>query len=157
MEAHFVLWDTNWNFKVKCTLIQALRFCTGRRAHRGSRGIALLFHGQHHLKGVRGQRHAPAALYPRKRPGTHCIGGWVSPRAVLDRCGKFRPHWDSIPGLPSSLPVAIPTELSQPTLLYTNYSKIKASFTATVVSHRVHNFCAQFFCLMIRRPPRSTH
>ena len=27
---------------VKCTLVQALRFCTGRTAHRGSRGIAVL-------------------------------------------------------------------------------------------------------------------
>jgi len=30
--------------KVKCTLVQALRLCTGRTAHRGSRGIALLFY-----------------------------------------------------------------------------------------------------------------
>ena len=30
--------------KVKCTLVQALRLCTGRTAHRESRGIALLFH-----------------------------------------------------------------------------------------------------------------
>jgi len=30
--------------KVKCTLVQVLRLCTGRTAHRGSRGIALLFH-----------------------------------------------------------------------------------------------------------------
>ena len=29
---------------VKVTLVQALRLCTGRTAHRGSRGIALLFH-----------------------------------------------------------------------------------------------------------------
>jgi uncharacterized membrane protein YccC len=29
---------------VKCTLVQALRLCTGRTAHRGSRGIALHFH-----------------------------------------------------------------------------------------------------------------
>jgi hypothetical protein len=29
--------------KVKCTLVQALRLCTGRTAHRGSRDIALLF------------------------------------------------------------------------------------------------------------------
>jgi len=29
--------------KVKCTLVQALRLCTGRAAHRGSRGIAVLF------------------------------------------------------------------------------------------------------------------
>jgi hypothetical protein len=30
--------------KVKVTLVQALRLCTGRMAHRRSRGIALLFH-----------------------------------------------------------------------------------------------------------------
>jgi hypothetical protein len=35
--------------------------------------------------GVSGQRHAPAALYPRgKYPGTHYTGGWVGPRAGLD-------------------------------------------------------------------------
>jgi hypothetical protein len=39
--------------KVKCTLVQALRFCTGRMAHRGSRGIALLFldHGTRRCNG----------------------------------------------------------------------------------------------------------
>jgi len=41
--------------------------------------------------GVGGQRHAPAALLPRKRPGTHIIGDWVGPRAGLDGCGKSRP------------------------------------------------------------------
>jgi hypothetical protein len=35
--------------------------------------------------GVSGQRHVPAALYPRgKDTGTHCTGGWVDPRAGLD-------------------------------------------------------------------------
>jgi hypothetical protein len=29
--------------KLKCTLVQVLRLCTSRTAHRGSRGIALLF------------------------------------------------------------------------------------------------------------------
>ena len=29
--------------KVKCTLVQAPRLCTGHMAHRGSRGVALLF------------------------------------------------------------------------------------------------------------------
>jgi len=29
--------------KVKCTLVQVLKFCTGRTAHRGSISIALLF------------------------------------------------------------------------------------------------------------------
>jgi len=36
------------------------------------------------LEGVRGQQHAPAALYPWERPGTYFTGGWVSPRAILD-------------------------------------------------------------------------
>jgi hypothetical protein len=53
------------------------------------------------LDGVGGQRHAPAALSPGKRPSTHCIGEEVGSRAGLDRCGKSRPHRDSIPG-PSS-------------------------------------------------------
>jgi hypothetical protein len=30
--------------KIKVTLVQALRLCTGRAAHRESRGIALIFH-----------------------------------------------------------------------------------------------------------------
>jgi len=34
--------------KVKCTLVQALRLCTGRTAHRESRGIFLLFYDQRH-------------------------------------------------------------------------------------------------------------
>ena len=36
------------------------------------------------LDGVGGQQHAPAALPPRKRPGTHFKVGWVGPRAGLD-------------------------------------------------------------------------
>jgi hypothetical protein len=39
--------------------------------------------------GVTGQRHAPAALYPRERtPGTHWIGDWVGLRAGLDTEAK---------------------------------------------------------------------
>ena len=43
------------------------------------------------LEGVRGQPHAPADFYPRERPGTRCIEGWVDPKAGLDRCRKSRP------------------------------------------------------------------
>ena len=43
--ACFVLNIRSCKLKVKCTLLQALRLCTGRTAHSGSRGIALLFHG----------------------------------------------------------------------------------------------------------------
>jgi hypothetical protein len=35
--------DRGTNLKVKYTLVQALRLCTGRSAIRASRGIALLF------------------------------------------------------------------------------------------------------------------
>jgi len=42
------------------------------------------------LEGVSGQQHAPAALYPWERAGTHCTGGWVGPGAGLDG-GKSRP------------------------------------------------------------------
>jgi hypothetical protein len=40
----------------------------------------------------------PWPLYPRERPGTHCTGGLVGPRAGLDVCEKPQPHRDSIPG-----------------------------------------------------------
>jgi len=32
------------------------------------------------------QRHVPAVLAPGKRPGDHCVGSWVGPRAGLDGC-----------------------------------------------------------------------
>ena len=40
--------------KVKCTLVHALRLGTGRTAHRGSRGIVLLFlhHGTRRGEGL---------------------------------------------------------------------------------------------------------
>jgi hypothetical protein len=40
--------DKNYKVKLNVTLVQALRLCNGRTAHRGSRGIALLFHDQRH-------------------------------------------------------------------------------------------------------------
>jgi hypothetical protein len=33
----------------------------------------------------------PQPFYPRERPGTHCVGGWLSPRAGLNGCEKSRP------------------------------------------------------------------
>jgi hypothetical protein len=32
-----------YKVKIKVTLVQTLRLCTGRTAHRGSRGVALLY------------------------------------------------------------------------------------------------------------------
>jgi hypothetical protein len=46
--------SVSYKEKVKCTLVQALRLCTGHMAHRGSRGIALPFldHGTRRGWGV---------------------------------------------------------------------------------------------------------
>jgi hypothetical protein len=37
---------------------------------------------------VSGQLHAPATLPPGRALGTHWIGGWVGPRAILDEVVK---------------------------------------------------------------------
>jgi hypothetical protein len=42
--------------------------------------------------GVGGQHHAPAALPPGKRPGIHCTGGSVGPRAGFGRVRKISPR-----------------------------------------------------------------
>jgi hypothetical protein len=63
---------------------------------------------------VGGQRRAPAALTPRNTRYP-LYRRWVGPRAGLDRCGKSRPHRDSVTGPSSLKPVAVPTELSWPT------------------------------------------
>jgi hypothetical protein len=69
--------------------------CKGKqtRMTRGGRGIALLFLDLGARRGwVASTTSWP--LYHRERPGTHCIGGWVSPRAGMGVCEKSRPHRD---------------------------------------------------------------
>jgi hypothetical protein len=43
------------------------------------------------LKGGEESASRPERSLPRERPDTSCKGGWVGPRAGLDRCGKSRP------------------------------------------------------------------
>jgi hypothetical protein len=52
----------------------------------------------------------------------------MGPRAHLNRCGKFRPHRDSIPGPSSPKPVAIPTKLAGP---QTVIRKVQICFKVT--------------------------
>jgi len=59
------------------------------------------------LNRVRGQRHAPAVLYPRERHGTHCTGSGVGPRAGLVVQNQRYKHEGlvvDLKGLPSSFP-----------------------------------------------------
>jgi len=66
----------------------------------------------------------PWPLYPLESHGTACIGGWVGPRVGPERCGKSRPHRDSIPGQSSPYRVAIPTELSRSSPLRPPHQKL---------------------------------
>ena len=85
-----------------------------RSLHRGSRGTAVLLPQPRRQMEVGGQRHAPTVLPSRKRPGTHCTGGWVGIRAGLDGCGNSHSHRNSIPGPSKPQRVPIPTALSGP-------------------------------------------
>jgi hypothetical protein len=63
--------------KVKCTLVQALRLCTGRTARRGSRGIALPFLDHDTRKGE-GSASRPGRSLPRgktRHPLCRRLGG----------------------------------------------------------------------------------
>jgi hypothetical protein len=59
---------------------------------------------------VSGQLHAPAAFTPTGRaPGTHWIGDWVGPKAILDAVVKRKipsPRRESKPRTPIVQPVA---------------------------------------------------
>jgi hypothetical protein len=67
------------------------------------------------------QGHAPAAIPPGKRHGTHYIGGWVGHRTGLDGCGKSRspPGFDPRivqPVAPLYTDCAIPANIIQANL-----------------------------------------
>ena len=81
------------------------------------------------------QRHAPAALPPGKRPGTHCTGVLVGPRAGLDGCGKSRP------------PPRFDPRTAQPVALYRRtYPGPSLSLCSTVShSHSLQNYSSLYF------------
>ena len=87
--------------KVKCTLVQALRLCTGRTAYRGSRGIAVLFH-DHGTRRGGGISVTPRPLFTPGKDPVPIVqeAGWA-PGTVWAGAENLAPHRDSIPG-PSS-------------------------------------------------------
>ena len=64
--------------KVKVTLVQALRLCTGRTAHKGSRGIALLFH-DHGTRRCEGSASRPGRSLPPEKDQVPIVqeAGWA--------------------------------------------------------------------------------
>ena len=82
-------WTLKRDVKVKVTLVQALRLCTCRTAHRGSRGIALLFHDH----GTRRGWGVSVTPRPLLTPGKDLVpivqeSGWAP-----------RPVWTSVENL----------------------------------------------------------
>jgi len=69
----------NCKLKVKVTLVQALRLCTGRTAHRGSKGIVLLFHDHGTRRGW-GVRVTPRPLFSPGKDPVRIVqeAGWAS-------------------------------------------------------------------------------
>ena len=66
----------------KVTIVQALRLCTGRTAHRGSRGIALPFH-DHDTRIDKGSASRPGRSLP---PGKTSV--FI---CTLVKCYKYKP------------------------------------------------------------------
>jgi len=77
--------------KVKCTLVQALRLCTDRTAHRGSRGIALLFL-DHGTKRGWGVSVTPRPLFIPRKDSVPIVqeAGWA-PRPVWTGAENLAP------------------------------------------------------------------
>ena len=80
------------NVKVKVTLVQALRLCTGRTAHRGSRGIALPFHDH---GTIRGEGSA-------SRPGRSYTPGKDTVPILHETEWAARPVWTGVENLAST-------------------------------------------------------
>ena len=100
----------NWNQKcilytckgkVKCTLVQALRLCTDRRAHKGSRGIALPFH-DHGTKRKLGVNVTPRLLFtPGKDPVCIVQEAGCAPGSVWTEAENLAPIGIRSPGRPA--------------------------------------------------------
>jgi len=60
--------------------------------------------------GVGGELHAPAALYPGKRPISNCIGGWVGPKPLSSRIFQRLQFLLKLVALPQASRVSVITK-----------------------------------------------
>jgi hypothetical protein len=88
--------------KVKYTLVQALRLCTGCTVHRGSRGIALPFH-DHGTRTGWGVSVMPWQLFTSKKDLVPIVqdSGWA-PGLVWTGAENLAPTWIWSPDHPAS-------------------------------------------------------
>jgi hypothetical protein len=92
---------------------------------------------------MRGLCHAPAAFYPQEGPGTHCTGGWVGPRAGLDRLRKISPP----PGFDSRTVQPVASR-------YTDWATRPTGLNVSIwnPNYRLSN-CVIFFFVWRNSPP----
>ena len=77
-------------------------------------------------------------FYPEERPGTHCIGWWVSPRAGLEGCRESRPPPGSDPH--TVQPIASHyTDCAIPTNYIYIYMQATYSIQCTQLATRLSN------------------
>ena len=106
----------------------------GRTAHRRSSGIALPFHDQRHQKGVRGQRHAPAAFYLGKEPVPILQEAGWAPGPVWTNAKKLAPTGIRFPDRPGrsqqlrGIRYKINRTLSFPILIYAFHAPTKTLY-----------------------------
>jgi len=73
--------------------------------------------------GVHGQCHAQATLPTGKRPGTHCIGGWVESQGPSGRVRKISspPGFDPRTVLPVALRLKYKIKYQHLVIFYVRY------------------------------------
>jgi len=101
--------------KVKCTIVQALRFCTGHTAHGGSRGIALLFLG-HGTRRGEGSASRPGRFLPQgmnRYPLYRRLGG---PQCRSEQVRKISPPPGFDPGTVQSVANSYTEYATRPTV-----------------------------------------
>jgi len=101
----------------KCTLLQALRLCTARMAHRGSKGIALLFF-DHSTRSGWGVSVTPRPLFTSRKDPIPLVRevGWA-PGPVWTGAENLAPlGFDPRTAQPVARP--IPTTLPGPPYIY---------------------------------------
>ena len=136
--------------KVNCTLVQALRLCTSRTAHRGSRGIALPFHDHGTRRGEGSASRPGRSLPPGKTryPLYRRLGG------PQDRSGQER----KISSPPSFDPRTVQPVASR----YTDYAtrptnsfiisrKISVHHLYITPASPIPNLLSSLFILLVRK------
>jgi len=107
-----------------CTLVEALKLCTGRTAHRGSRGITLLFLDHGTRSGEGSVSHPGRSLPPRKTQ--YPEAGWAP-----------EPVWTGAENL-ASTGIRFPDRPARSQLLYRlRYTRGPLSFLIMTALHGV--------------------